>query len=399
MNSREYWEKRKAREMYEEILTAEETAREIKRLYVLSAQDIAEEVQRILKRFELKHRLSRRDAERLLAKMRDKDDINRLIQALKLNPQTAELGAELEAQAYAARIRQLQATQQAVDVAAAGLFKRVRKKMHDMLAKTGVSAYLHEIFGIQVQAGAAFGVKPLDEKRLEEVLKRRWSGRNYSTRLWQDTERLAATVKEQILLELLTGKREHDIAQEIAGRFSVGYNEAKRLIRTEACYVINQMQIEAYKDTGVTKYIYVATLDLRTSKICRSLDKRVFKVADAQAGKNLPPMHPWCRSTTMAWMPPELLKRLKQSAWDPVTGRTVTVPGDMTYKQWYDKYVKGKQAAPARAPAERNLTLAQYDRYKARLGDAFPFTYDEFIKMKSDRSEWAKWQAAYKAAK
>ena len=41
-------------------------------------------------------------------------------------------------------------------------------------------------------------------------------------------------------------------------------------------------------------------LDSRTSKICNELDGKRFKVKDRQAGTNYPPMHPFCRSTTIA---------------------------------------------------------------------------------------------------
>ncbi|MCD8381534.1 MAG: hypothetical protein LUC30_01245 [Clostridiales bacterium] len=36
------------------------------------------------------------------------------------------------------------------------------------------------------------------------------------------------------------------------------------------------------------------------------------------------------------------LNRVNRAARDPVTGKSVTVPGDMTYREWYEKYVKGK---------------------------------------------------------
>ena len=36
----------------------------------------------------------------------------------------------------------------------------------------------------------------------------------------------------------------------------------------------------------------------------------------------------------------ELLAKMKQSAIDTATGKRITVPGDMTYKEWYKQYVK-----------------------------------------------------------
>ena len=343
MSNISYWENRKAREVYEDLELSEEAIEELKKVYMLASEDITEEVQRIARRFQLKHGLSQKEAERLLSKLKDPDDIEKLIQALKMNPDTAELAAELESQAYAARIARLAATQAEVDAVTAAIFSRAGKKFESVLNTLGESAYYHEMFRIQKRAGAAFGIIPLDEKRIRSILKRPWSGKNYSKTLWDDTKKLAEMVKEQILIQVLTGKRDHEIAQGIAETFGKGYNDARRLIRTESSYVTNQMALEAYKDTGVEKYIYLAILDLRTSKICRSLDKKIFKVKDAQVGKNYPPMHPWCRSTTIAWMPPEILKKLKQRAWDPINGKSITVPADMTYQEWYKKYVEGGQ--------------------------------------------------------
>ena len=301
MSNLSYWEKRKARETYEALELSEEAIAELKKVYVMASRDIAKEVQKIARRFQLKHKLTEKDAKRLLSKLKDKNDINKLIQQLKLNPQTADLAAELEAQAYAARIARLKATQTAVDTVTATIFSRAKKKFQFVLSKLAQGAYYREIFGIQKRANAAFGIIPIDDKRIESVLKKPWSGDNYSKLLWKDTDRLAQTVKEQILIQILTGKRDHEIAQGIAESFGKGYNEARRLIRTESAYVTNQMALEAYKDMGVDKYIYLAILDLRTSKICQELDKKTFKVEDANVGENFPPMHPWCRSTTMAW--------------------------------------------------------------------------------------------------
>ena len=39
---------------------------------------------------------------------------------------------------------------------------------------------------------------------------------------------------------------------------------------------------------------------------------------------------------------------MKRRARDPVTGKTNTVPADMTYQQWYEKNVKGNADAEAK---------------------------------------------------
>lgn len=44
-------------------------------------------------------------------------------------------------------------------------------------------------------------------------------------------------------------------------------------------------------------YIFNAVIDSRTTDICRSLNGRIFKIDEMQAGVNCPPMHINCRSS------------------------------------------------------------------------------------------------------
>lgn len=91
-------------------------------------------------------------------------------------------------------------------------------------------------------------------------------------------------------------------------RCAVGAFEARRLVRTEACYIANQAELDGYRQTGIESYEFSAVLDNRTSKLCDNvdgLDGKIFKISEAVPGKNLPPMHPFCRSTTLPILPSE----------------------------------------------------------------------------------------------
>lgn len=163
---------------------------------------------------------------------------------------------------------------------------------------------------------------------------------NYSERVWRNTRAVAQEVKEALLVNLITGRTERETAEMLTKKFAGGSSKARRLIRTESCYLSNQLEMESYKECGIDKYQYLATLDLRTSEICRELDGKVFLVKDQQPGKNCPPMHPWCRSTTIAIIGEKMLEGMKRRARDPVTGKTYLVPVSMNYREWYAKYVK-----------------------------------------------------------
>lgn len=121
-----------------------------------------------------------------------------------------------------------------------------------------------------------------------------------------------------------------------------------RLIRTEVNYFAVQGQVLGYQEAGVQTYRFLATLDLRTSEQCRALDLKVFPVAEAKAGENLPPMHPHCRSTTAPYLAERDYSRLKRRARDPENGKTYLVPADMTYRQWYAQYVTPEKEAAFR---------------------------------------------------
>lgn len=46
-----------------------------------------------------------------------------------------------------------------------------------------------------------------------------------------------------------------------------------------------------------TRFRFNAVIDGRTTPICRSLNGRIFDIEEAQAGVNIPPLHPRCRSS------------------------------------------------------------------------------------------------------
>lgn len=392
MNNQKYWEKRKAQQMFEYMEDAEKAAREFTKLYLTASREIQRQAKKIFRKYQSRYGLSRKEAELLLSKARNPEDIRRIIELLKDDPKNEELVKELESQAYGARIGRLNGLYNQLETVALSIYAAQQKRFYAVLTKLAKKVYYNSIFDIQQYSGYGFDFKLLDQKNIEKVLNSKWSGNNYSQTLWKNTDKLAKAVKKEIMLNLLMGKPVKDMSESIDQRFGAGYNEARRLIRTESSFVCNQMQLLSYDNCGIEKYIYVAILDLRTSAVCRSLDKKDFPVADATPGKNYPPMHPWCRSTTIAYMSKELLHKLKQSAIDPATGKRMLVPGDMTYQQWYDKYVKGRPKAKLNEKKIKNhiYDQKQHKKYREVLGGDVPEKLDDFQGLKYNEIE--KWK-------
>jgi SPP1 gp7 family putative phage head morphogenesis protein len=168
---------------------------------------------------------------------------------------------------------------------------------------------------------------------------------------------------------LLTGEPTPAIAKRLIGNLQLGEagsvrqlaqkggeltqatdNQVMTLVRTSVNQVANAASQQVYEaNQDITqKYRYVATLDSRTSSICRALDGREFEYGKGPT----PPQHFNCRSTTVPVID------YKELGFDPPPpGKRASmdgpVPADMSYGQWLAKQdaatkaeVLGKEKVP-----------------------------------------------------
>jgi len=117
-------------------------------------------------------------------------------------------------------------------------------------------------------------------------------------------------------------------------------NQINTLVRTSINQVANAASQQVYEaNQDITKkYRYLATLDTRTSSICRALDGREFEYGKGPT----PPQHFNCRSTTVPVLdlPPGAPPL-------PVGKRAAAggmVPGNTTYGEWLIKQDLATQA-------------------------------------------------------
>lgn len=209
-------------------------------------------------------------------------------------------------------------------------------------------------------------------------------------------------LKNEMLVAFMTGRSADKTARAVAERFGVAASDARRLVRTESCYVANQAEMDSYKECGVEKYEFVAALDARTSEICRNLDGKVFPVEKQCPGTNAPPMHPYCRSTTIAVFDDEVTEGLQRRARDPVTGKNELISADMTYREWEKwidkKYGAGTVAKHTKMNYNASSDRKQFERYKALLGKNAPKTFSDFQKIKYG-NDWNDFKAYSRSIK
>ena len=125
-------------------------------------------------------------------------------------------------------------------------------------------------------------------------------------------------------------------------------HQIRTIVRTSVNQVQNQASQAVYAANSkvAPKYQYVATLDSRTSAVCRDLDGKTF----AYNRGPTPPQHFNCRSTTVPVVDFDGLQKKYPSLEKPPVGKAVTrpsatgrVPQNTTYGEWLLKQDKKLQ--------------------------------------------------------
>ena len=135
------------------------------------------------------------------------------------------------------------------------------------------------------------------------------------------------------------------IIKELQAETNITAGKAKILVNTEANAIFNDQIAQSIQDNPLIRgYIFRATLDHRTSGICREHDGIYYDKSELEPGVNFPPLHPNCRSTVETVMSydtkaeKERIARGQNDEW-------YTVPGGTTYKEFQNmiaqKLLKG----------------------------------------------------------
>ena len=374
MKNQDYWTKRKANLIYEQMDKAERQADKFDEIYKQSKAYLDKQINKIFDKFQRDYGLSERDARHVLKNMKDQKDLNELRKVLEArpdDPNIQRLLADLDSPAYTYRMNRLERLSADLDLMRSSIYLSEKQGSDDFYGDLMKDSYYKATFDLQQQTGLAYSFSGLPETEIKRLKAFKWTGEAYSDRIWSNTGALASSVKDELLVSLVTGRSVRDTSQAIAERFEVGQNKSRRLIRTESAFFHNQMELLSYEDAEITKYKFVAVLDKRTSHICQEHDNKVYDTDEAVPGVNYPPLHPWCRSTTIAYDEDADYSKLERRARNPETGKVEYVPADMSYKEWYSKYVEKDEKEQKNAFMDsfsngldlKQKTLSNFDHY------------------------------------
>ena len=187
---------------------------------------------------------------------------------------------------------QLDATMKAIDKALNTMYQNEEGLINNRLIEAFKDTYKNndEVLNINNM----FHV--INDNFIEQVIKTKWSGENFSERIWEDKRLLVKIIRQEIQKGLIRGESLANISNILSKKLNNSFSNSQRLIRTEVSYIRNEATKKNYEDNNITKYQIEAFLDSKTSDICKKMDGKIFNTKDGIVSKNMPPFHPNCRS-------------------------------------------------------------------------------------------------------
>ncbi len=146
-------------------------------------------------------------------------------------------------------------------------------------------------YSIAIPSATAFNTISTEAAR--QMINQIWvaDGKSWSQRIWDNVDKLAETLNEELLDIVITGKKSSALKQKLQERFGVSFSQADAIARTEIAHIQTQAAQQRYKDYGITEVEVWADEDERRCDVCGKLHQKRFP-----SNSQMPiPAHPRCR--------------------------------------------------------------------------------------------------------
>ena len=295
-----YWQDRAKEIIDEESKSDYEIAQEIQRIVDEMNEDIENEINRFYTRYAINEGISFIEAKKKI----DAVDVQMFQQKAKQYVENKDFSdkanAELRAyntKMYVSREKLLQAQ---LGLIVTYAYAQIEQSMYNYME----SAYYR---ALEQQAGILGQTLQVSINDVKTIIFTPFEGHKWSTRLWSDMDVVRRHVQKTTRHVLLRGRHPYEFVKDLRKDTGATTYNMKRLLLTETARVqtlaAKRHMLEQHGPDA--EYEYHAKIDSKTTKTCRGLNKKVFKVKDMQPGVNAPPMHPFCRSAVAPHIDPD----------------------------------------------------------------------------------------------
>ena len=289
-----YWQDRANEIIDEESKSDYEIAKEIQRIVDEMNADIENEINRFYARYATREGISFIEAKKKI----DAVDVQQFSQKAKQYVENKDFSEkankELKAyntKMYVSREKLLQAQ---LGLIVTYAYAQIEQSMYNYME----SAYYR---ALKQQAGILGETLQVSINDVKTIIFTPFEGHKWSTRLWSDMDVVRRHVQKTTRHVLLRGRHPYEFIKDMRKDTGATTYNMKRLLLTETARVQTEASKRHMLDQNGedAEYEFVAKMDSKTTKTCKSLNGKTFKVKDMVPGVNAPPMHPFCRSAVV----------------------------------------------------------------------------------------------------
>lgn len=292
-----YWEDRAKEIIKEETLSDQEMSKEIERIVNEMIEDIEKEISAFYARYATREGISLEDAKKKI----DAVDVIKFANQAKKYVDTQDFSdrANEELRAYNTKmyVSREELLKAQIGLLVTYTYAKLESQMHNYLE----SAYYR---ALKQQAGILGDTLQVASTDVKAIVLAPFQNSNWSRRLWRDMRKTRIQVQRAVTHVIIRGRHPYEFVKELRKESGNSTYEMRRLLITETARVqtIATKQHMLENQGPDAEYKYVAKLDSKTTKTCRGLNGKVFKVKDMKPGVNAPPMHPFCRSSVVPYV-------------------------------------------------------------------------------------------------
>lgn len=360
MTSSEYWAERFRQLTETQSLSDDELIKEIEKLYKQAQTEIESKIARWYMKFAENNEISMSEAKKLL-KADELEEFRWTVEEYIKHGETniddvfakqlVNASSKVHISRYEALLTELRQT-------AEKIMGTQASKLTEHLKTAYSENYLHTAFEIQKGTGVGTYLGGIDERSLEQVVRKPWAvdGSNFSERIWKDRNSLVSEIDTQLKRNIALGKGPDEAATAIAKRFETSKSNAYRLVMTESAAISAKATKKCYDELDVEEFEVLETLDAHTCEICGAMDGKHFPKSQYEIGVTVPPFHPRCRGTTVPYF--DDMEGYGERAARDLDGSTFYVSSDTTYEQWKNSqkaFTNGKKGDIIKSKKERGI--------------------------------------------
>lgn len=342
MQNSDYWKKRFEQLEQATNNTSREYCQEVDKSFRRAISTVESDLEKWYNRLALNNAVSLQRAKEMLNSKELQEfkwTVEEYIKYGEKNSITQEWLKELENASAKAHIERLEAIkiqlQNKIEVA----YGNLEDGLSTTLGKIYENSYYQTGYEIQKGLNVGSSMAAIDNDKIGKAIKRPWAtdNSNFSSRIWKNKQQLINNLNTNLTQSVIRGEDPQRAINNISKIMNTSKTNVGRLVMTESSFISSSAQKDCFNELDIEQYEIVATLDTKTSEICRELDGKVFDMKDYQPGITAPPFHCWCRTTTCPYFDDEFTQG-EERAYRDADGKTQFVK-DMDYDDWYQKYV------------------------------------------------------------